>query len=240
MSSSFATATVAVQRSLPLMLDENVYAFNAETNILRNFLIDLIRSEQGTGDKLTHFAADLNKLGTTIAGLTQAGQDAIIAQGIEWYYWQGTGYAGQFFVNNVTYPSLLQYTTAIGAALPGAQNKADKYLRPWISAVYTANSGDAGYPPFGAAAYSQWNVAGSLTIAVSATALDPTKSQIFIGQGGADNFTGGNLSGVLLGGIGNDSLDGGTGSVNLQCHRFLAGQVPGGLRQMPITCWPYG
>ena len=74
-----------------------LYAYDASSSNRRNFLVDLIRSEQsavaGQG-KLTHFAADLAKLGTNIAGLNKQAQDTIIAQGIEWYYWRGKDYAG--------------------------------------------------------------------------------------------------------------------------------------------------
>ena len=79
----------------------------------------------------------------------------------------------------------------------------------------------------------QWSVSASATVGATATARDATKSQVFIGQGGADNFTGGNFSDVIMagggndalvgggsydllyGGADNDSLDGGTGSDNL-------------------------
>ncbi len=129
LSDPFKTSTVAVQRALPRIMDKAFYAY-ATSGTERNFLIDLIRSEQSavTGlGKLTHFATDLNKLGTNIAGLNVTAQDALIAQGIEWYYWQGTDYAGQdFFVNNVAQPNLLQYTTAQGE---GLRNRAEQGIR---------------------------------------------------------------------------------------------------------------
>jgi Ca2+-binding RTX toxin-like protein len=207
---TFAQGTIAVQRALPIIFSKSLYNLKASESD-PNLLIDLIRSEQqnsSTGNgKLTHLAIDLNKLGTNIAGLNEAAQDAIIAQGIEWYYWQGTDYAGQqFFVNNEAQPSLIQYTTAMGQGLQGAQDKAASYVRNWLSAAYTSSTGDTQFPSFGTS-FDQWNAAASNT-GVTATARDATKSQIFLGQGGADEFTGGNKNDVLLAGAGNDTLNG--------------------------------
>lgn len=127
-------------------------------------MIDLIRSDETTlgNGKLSHFGADLNKLGTNIAGLNKAAQDAIIAQGIEWYYWQSTDYAGQEFFTQTG--ALLQYTiaksdtNADGTSLTSL-NKADLYTRPWIQAIAAEHGmGSAAFPAFGTA-YDQWNVA---------------------------------------------------------------------------------
>jgi Ca2+-binding RTX toxin-like protein len=157
---------------------------------------------------LTHFANDLGKLGTNIAGLSKAAQDAIIAQGIEWYYWQGTDYAGKECFTQTG--ELLQYTTAQGAGLTGAQNKASDYVRAWLNAAYTDSTGDTRFAPMGTS-FDQWNVAAG-SGGVSASALDATKTQIFIGGAGADTFTGGDKDDVFLAGGGNDTLNGGAGS----------------------------
>ena len=69
LSEAFRQATVTVQRTLPVLMDTGFYAYDTATSAQQNVLINFIRSEQGPGDKLTHFAADLNKLGTNIAGL---------------------------------------------------------------------------------------------------------------------------------------------------------------------------
>ena len=209
---AFPTATVAVQNALPVIMDKTFYNLTTSGSA-PNFLIDIIRSEQTTpGDsKLTNFSEDLSKLGTNLAGLNAAAQKAITAQGVEWYYWQGTDYAGQnFFINNATYPSLLQYTTAAGAALPNALDKASSYTRLWLSEVYTANSGELKFPPFGSGSYQEWSVA--TTTAVTVTARDATKTQLYIGATGADTLTGGNKNDVILAGAGNDSITGGTGA----------------------------
>jgi RTX calcium-binding nonapeptide repeat (4 copies) len=229
LSPSFIQATVAVQSSLPLIMSGSLYSKEPDGSTERNFILDLIRSEQQTPDnsKLDHFAADLNKLGTNVAGLTLAAQNAIIAQGIEWYYWQSNNYAGQEFLTTssanggiTAYPygsGLLQYTTAQGAGLAGAQNRALGYVNLWLdsylqqSAVQT--SGIASTLP-NYVNYDQWNIVAGDTGA-TATALDPSKSQIFVGGGGADTFMGGNLGDVILAGAGNDTLNGGDGKDQL-------------------------
>ncbi|MDP2066329.1 MAG: calcium-binding protein [Burkholderiaceae bacterium] len=215
MSNSFRLATYASTSVVSLIMDDKLYAFNTGTSTQKNFLIDLIRSEQsavvGQG-KLTHFAADLQKLGTNIAGLNAAAQDALIAQGIEWYYWQGTNYAGQEFFTQTG--DLLQFTTAAGDALPGALNKASSYTLPWLNALYQSHTGLANsFPPFGTL-HDQWSVAAGAA-GVTATARNTNKSQIFIGGTGADTFTAGNAGDVMLAGDGADTLKGGTGNDQL-------------------------
>ena len=173
-------------------------------------MINFIRSEQQTpsNSKLDHFAADLNKLGTNIAGLNKAAQDALIAQGIEWYYWQGTDYAGQEFFTQSG--ELLQYTTAQGAALPDAQNKAFAYVKTWLDPLVQLSGGyNVTY------SFDQWSVAAGAS-GSTATARNASKTQIYIGGDGADTFTGGDKADTLLAGGGADILNGGAGS-NLLC-----------------------
>ena len=210
LSPSFVQATYVSQRILLLIMDDKLYASNTATSTERNFLLDLIRSEQQNPDnsKLDHFAADLNKLGTNIAGLNVAAQNAIIAQGIEWYYWQGTDYAGQEFFTKTG--ELLQYTSAIAEGLTSAQNRAGNYTRTWLDTAYTASTGETRFAPFGTG-FDQWSVGMSVTTGVTATARDATKSQIFIGQGGADTFTGGDQADVIMAAGGDDTLNGGAG-----------------------------
>jgi hypothetical protein len=211
MSDSSRQATITVQATLPVVLDDEFYAYTAATSTQRNFLIDLIRSEQaniGNG-KLSHFAADLHRLGQDLSGLNEAAQKAIVAQGVEWYYWQGTDYAGQEF--STRSGAVLQYTTAQGANLPGAQDRASSYVRPWLDAVYTANTGDTRFAPMGTG-FAQWNVATSATTGAVATARDLDQTQMFIGQGGNDTFTGGHRADVMFAGAGNDRLSGRNGN----------------------------
>jgi len=210
LSPTFVEATFASQWILPVVMDEAFYAYNTATSTQRNFLIDLIRSEQaniGNG-KLSHFAADLHRLGQDLSGLNEAAQKAIVAQGVEWYYWQGTDYAGQEF--STRSGAVLQYTTAQGANLPGAQDRASTYVRPWLDAVYTANTGDTRFAPMGTG-FAQWNGATSATAGAVALARDLDQTQMFIGQGGNDTFTGGHMTDVMFAGAGNDSLSGSNG-----------------------------
>jgi hypothetical protein len=223
-SDAFRLATYVSSRVIPILMDKNFYAISTQSTAEENVLIKFIRSEQGTGDILTHFAADLNKLGTHITGLTLASH-AMIAQSIEWYCWQAPSYAGQeFFTQTGT---LFQYTSAQGAGLAGAQNKATSYAVSWIATVLNAHG--ASYNPIVSVSYNQWNIAGSAATGVAATALDSSKSQIFIGQGGADTFTGGSQADLLLAGAGNDTLIGAAGNDQLyggagqDTYQFTAG-----------------
>lgn len=207
LSDSFRQATFISSRVIPLLMDSSLYAYDTATRDQQNVLINFIRSEQGTGDKLTHFAIDLNKLGTNVTGLDKAAQDAIIAQGIEWYYWQGTDYAGQEFFSKTG--DLLQYGNAIDTGAGGVKDKAGRFVDKWLTPLYN----DAG--AFGGNhTFDQWSVAVG-SAGVTATAREAGKSQIFVGGTGGDTFTGGNLADVLLAGAGNDYLDGGVGSDKL-------------------------
>lgn len=213
LSNEFRNATYASSRVIPLLMDGNFYAYDAGNSNQQNVLINFIRSEQGTGDKLSHFANDLHKLGTNIAGLNKAAQDAIIAQGIEWYYWQGTDYAGQEFFNSSSGSSLLQYTSNQGndSSLDKTKNKAGSYLQTWLTPIVKAH-GVSYTAAF--ASHEQWTVVTSGSGA-TATAEKPSKTQIFIGAGGADTFTGGDLRDVMFAGAGADTLSGGAGDDDL-------------------------
>ncbi|MBW7929067.1 MAG: DUF2974 domain-containing protein, partial [Fimbriimonadaceae bacterium] len=203
LSKPFADATRAVQRALPLIMSKQYYSPETMGITTRNFLLDLIRSEQaapGNG-KLTHFAADLDKLGTNLAGLNAAAQDAIVAQAIEWYYWQGADYAGQEFFTPAN--GALQYATAQGDALPGALNKAGPYTRLWL------NPGSS-FQTTAVPAFAQWNVATS-SAGAEAAARDLSKNQIFLGGAGADRFTGGSVNDLMMGGAGDDTYVVGSG-----------------------------
>ncbi len=178
-STSFASAIQVNSTVLGLVFDKTLYFKNDEIDSQANFLNLALNSEvKGTGNQgmLTHFAADLNKLGTNIAGLNDAAQKAIIAQGIEWYYWQGTDYAGQDFFTQtgelLQYTSAQGYTKADGTHLIGAQNKASSYLNAWLTPIYNAN-GEFG----GRVTFDQWNVVAGSTGA-TATAREASKSQI--------------------------------------------------------------
>jgi hypothetical protein len=130
---NFETQADTLTGLLPILFNASFYGYPV-TGTSQNALEKLLRNEVGVPGApaqgmLTHFSEDLQKLGTNIAGLNKAAQDAIISQGIEWYYWQGTGYAGQNFFFNNGQAGLLQYTSAVGAALTNALNKASAYTQ---------------------------------------------------------------------------------------------------------------
>lgn len=208
-SDEFRQATYVSKHIVPLLMDGSFYGGgSAERD--ENSLINFIRGEQGTGKKLTHFSADLRKLEPTISTLNDAAQKTIIAQAIEWYYWQKNDYAGQeFFFNNPAQPGLLQYTTAVGANLPDAKDMALIHSSVWLKSLYKANGQHAGKYEF-----DQWNVVTGST-GTTATAVDGNKRQIFIGGAGADNFIGGDKEDAIFGGEGADTLDGGSGGDTL-------------------------
>jgi Ca2+-binding RTX toxin-like protein len=204
-SPEFVQASYLSDRILPRIMDEKLYAYDVKANVQRNFLIDLIRSNQDSANKLSNFSKDILKLGSGFSGLSQSAQDAIIAQTIEWYYWQNNStYAGSEFFNATG--NLVQYTTAVGDGLSGALNKSSTYVNKWLTQLYNQN-GEFG----GRSNFDQWNVAVSDNAAI-ANALDASKTQIFIGGVGSDNFTGGSSADIFFGSGGNDFLSGEQGN----------------------------
>ena len=207
-SDSFRQATYASNSIIPLLLDENFYAFDTVNSSKKNFLVDLIRSEQksvpGQG-KLAHFAVDMQRFGVNAGGLGTQAQDALVAQSMEWYYWQGLTYSGQEFFTRAG--NLLQYGIATSLGIPNALNKAAVYVQKWLAPIVNDHNefytGDL-------AAYEQWNVVtggGSST----GSALDAAKRQIFVGGTASDSFTGGHKDDVMFAGDGADIVNGAGG-----------------------------
>jgi Lipase (class 3)/RTX calcium-binding nonapeptide repeat (4 copies) len=216
-SQQFREDTLAVPNLLARIFDTHLYAFKLESPD-QDFLTKLLKAQIVDGDIstgiLSSFATDMQKLGTTVAGLSVAAQNAIIAQGIEWYYWQSNNYGGQEFFTQSG--NLLQYTTAQGAGLDGALNKANLYTGAWLATLNSAYG--LAYMPIIKTDYQQWNINGGVN-AVTATAKNIDKTQIFIGQAGSDTFTGGNRDDVFFAGGGADTLDGGLGVFNCKNNR---------------------
>ena len=206
---------------LNLLMDENLYGGGATGN-KQIIITRLLRNEVGLNDEITgdvvikpnymlsHFSADLKKL--TVAGLSKKAQDALIAQAIEWYYWQ-QDYSGTEFMTNGG--RILQYATAQESGFAGAQNKADVFAKAWLDEV--KRDASYGLSPVAQSAintnWQQWNVASSA--GGSASAMDTDKRQILIGNSGTDTFTGGNEADLLLGGGGADVLTGAGGNDQL-------------------------
>ena len=202
----FYDVTYAMPQIIPLVMDKKLYAYDTGASDKQDFLINLIRGEQGDGRKLTSFAEDLQLL--NINSFSSGAKNALISQAIEWYYWQQPSYECKvFFKQN---GALLQYTTAQGDELPGSLNRAESYTKKWLTAIAN-NDGEAYYPSMGN--YEQWNV--STGAGVSASARDANKTQMFIGQDGSDTFNGGSKSDLMFGGGGSDTLNGGAGNDKL-------------------------
>lgn len=209
LSKDFADATFYSDKFVSFIMNDKFYATDRTNSKEVDFLMKLVVSEQkNLGDgKLTHFANDLQKLGTDLAGLTAAAQDALLAQGIEWYYWQGSDYAGQEFFNQNG--DVLQYTTAQGAGLEGAKNKANEYVVKWLYPIAAQNG------LFGiSGGYAQWSIVMGGT-GSTLTAQDGNLSQFFMGSNGNDTLTGGSASDLMFAGAGNDTLNAGAGKDTL-------------------------
>jgi Ca2+-binding RTX toxin-like protein len=209
MSPTFNKWAAVLTGALPLIFDRTFYAVDLITGDKQDFLVKLNRNQVGIAETapngmLSHFANDLQKMGVNIAGLNRTAQDALTAQSIEWYYWQGRNYAGQEFFTQTG--NLLQYTSAQGAGLDGAPNKAVRYVDPWLNPIASAHGTFSEVVN-----YDQWNVViGSE--GATAAARDSSKTQIFIGGAGSDSLTGGNSADTFYAGEGNDTLDGGAGT----------------------------
>jgi hypothetical protein len=150
----------AVPNALTMMLAGDLYGGSVLGNT-QVFIADLLRNHVGIraddgsvlragNGMLTHFSNDLGKLGGDAFALSRTAQDALVAQMIEWYRFQPDAYAGQQFFT--ASGNVLQYTTAAGAGLDGAQTRSSRYVGRWITPMYN----DAGL--FGGAKPGQWNV----------------------------------------------------------------------------------
>jgi HlyD family secretion protein/RTX calcium-binding nonapeptide repeat (4 copies)/Lipase (class 3) len=221
LSTTFNEEATKLPMILPLIFDSKLYANAPVGGTKQDFLVKLIRGEVGiyreaTGAQitapnkmLTHYANDLKKLNTDVSGLSEQAKNSLIAQQIEWYYWQKSAdYSGKEFFTQTA--NLLQYTTAKGDALSGAENKASSYTSFWLDMLALRdNVSNLKQDSWSDA--EQWNVGVSRTVGATATAKDASKRQVFIGQMGADTFTGGNVADVMFGGDGNDTIKGGGG-----------------------------
>ena len=188
----------------PMLLDTAFYASDPNYST-RDFVTGLVADtlQKGIGNadsQLSHFTNDLYKI---TDGLSQEAQKALWAQAMEWHYWQGSGYAGQefFTVEN----QVLHYVTAVGAGLPGAQDKAQHYVSQWLE------------PLLGRNVLFSMNMAAQVWHVVqggqgaSVQAAEPDKKNLFVGNAGDDHFVGGAANDILIGGEGADRLEGGSG-----------------------------
>ncbi|WP_371256958.1 hypothetical protein [Ottowia sp. oral taxon 894] len=188
----------------PMLLDTAFYASDpnySTRDFVTGLVADTLQKGIGSADsQLSHFTNDLYKI---TDGLSQEAQKALWAQAMEWYYWQGSSYAGQefFTVEN----QVLHYVTAVGAGLPGAQDKAQHYVSQWLE------------PLLGRNVLFSMNMAAQVWHVVqggqgaSVQAAEPDKKSLFVGNAGDDHFVGGAKGDILIGGEGADRLEGGSG-----------------------------
>ena len=145
----------------------------------------------------------MQRFGDHLEGLNPQAQSAVLAQAIEWYYWNRSGYAGQEFFAAVG--DVLEYATAQSDGLTGALNKASSFTKLWLDPMAPNQSLIRRTSNYG-----EWNVVSS-SAGAAATAREPGKSQIFVGNSGDDTFTGGGQSNMMLGGSGSDTYIVGSG-----------------------------
>ncbi len=88
------------------------------------------------------------------------------------------------------------------------------YVNQWLDGYFeqgaVQNTGLARVRP-SYVKYDQWNIVAGNN-GSTATALDGTKSQIFVGQNGGDTFTGGSEADLFLVGNGTNTISGGAGN----------------------------
>jgi Ca2+-binding RTX toxin-like protein len=210
------TATYTSTRILPQLMSDALY-FTSTTGTEQNGLIKLLRQQQEnpTNALVEHLAADFEKFRGAITGWTATVQDAVIAQTIEWYYWQGTDYAGQEFLNVSN--GVFQYTPLASSQISQeGGSRALQYTALWFSEIESTpyNAVTAARAFLEDVNFEQWNVTG-VTTAAGASAQDTSKTQLFVGNTGADNFTGGDFNDYLFGAAGADTLNGGKGDDRL-------------------------
>lgn len=205
-----APELVAIIKSMPslgvALFDETLYARKPSSSEM-DLLVKFIKNEYTVGSSRTgfinRFVNDMQMLaGSNQLQLNDAAKMALIAQAMDWYYAQSATVSQPFFL---TTGGGLQYTTAQGERIAGAQNKALKYLNSWLTPLMNAEN------HFGVNTnYEQWNV--STDTNAICLARDFNKTQMFVGNSGTDQFIGGDLADLLLGATGDDVLDGGKGT----------------------------
>lgn len=209
--------------ALEMVFDKRLYNHEI-TGDQQNFLVKLIRNEAGIrandgsllqspNGMLSQFTADMGKLGDAAEHLSESAQKAIIAQGIQWYYWQSNDYKkGQAFFAD-SGEAVLQFTTALGDGLTEAGNGiAFAYAAPWLVPVAEAHG--TFYDYRSSNSYDQWSIVISHN-GGTAQARDANKTQMMVGGTGNDSFTGGQQKDIVFAGAGNDVLNGGAGDDRL-------------------------
>lgn len=237
-----------VPHALELMMSPTLYAAKStEYSDKINFLTQIVKQEIGgyeindeTGTTayivpqpvLDHFSKDLSVLWNLHEGSIK--QDAILAQMIEWYYYQTLDYkfkeeTGHFFKNEKN-SNALQYTLAKHTGLPDVTERSRHYSDLWLTKYSRAGAqnkedfeGIEGEDLVSRKDFKgvdlnvfyekeQWTVSADNVNNTSAKPLDAARTQLMLGEKGADNFIGGDKEDLLVGAGGNDTLHGGAGT----------------------------
>jgi Ca2+-binding RTX toxin-like protein len=211
-SPAFSEAVRANRHLFHQLFDPGLYAQSTETSTQVDLLAHLYNTQVAATSVplLDRFAADVLRIGVTAESGSQAAmQKALAAAAMGYYYFSEPQQATQFFTLT---GNTLQCTTAQGAALPGVENRASTYIEKWLGPVAN-DHGEFYFPSFGTA-YQQWNVATGTGNSV-ANAVDASKTQLFVGQGGNDDYQGGTADDLFFAGAGADLIKGGAGDDRL-------------------------
>lgn len=206
LSPAFREATFEVTNFVPAAFDGGLYSFDPKSD-KQDLLRNLIVSEQtspGAG-KLTRIAEDLRSIGQVKDSMSGKALDGVVAQLIEWYYWQDPQSQAQFFRGDPIGTGALQYLTAKGDGFAKAEDKANSWTNKWIDAFFAEQNVPVGLSQ--AKKAEQWNVVVNESFSW-ASATEEDKTQFFMGNKGNDELTGGKKDDVLIGGEGDDTLRG--------------------------------
>lgn len=237
---NFRQAVSRLPNSLELFASTKLYATESpEYNKIPDFMTDIVKQDAGGYEAnhgvytypypvLSHLASDMDKIAES--NNNRLKQDAILAQLIEWYYYQTRNYkfredTGFFFKDNKN-SNVLQYTLTKNIGLPIVKERSRHYADPWLTKYSRAGVLNEGYLSSNIAGANefkgvdvnifydkeQWTVSADNVNNTSAKPLDTARKQLMLGEKGADNFTGGDKEDLLVGAGGNDTLRGGAGN----------------------------
>ena len=239
-----------ISRALELIFDSTLYAAKSTEASMdfHDFMIRMVQQQAG-GFLLNSADADTSSsqstkiakkdiLGSFATDLDQLGQlgdsfraEAILAQMIEWYYYQAEDgkYDGvnHFFDNMIG--GVLQYNTARSEGKGKVLGRSDNFVKEWLSNIYSRDTHKAlreGVDKRGIGInvsmynddFSEYINKEQWTVAMTTggnTALDKNKTQMMVGSQYDDEFVGGDKNDVLIGGKGSDTLKGGAGKDDL-------------------------
>ena len=239
-----------ISRALELIFDSTLYAAKSTEASMdfHDFMIRMVQQQAG-GFLLNSADADTSSsqstkiakkdiLGSFATDLDQLGQlgdsfraEAILAQMIEWYYYQAEDgkYDGvnHFFDNMIG--GVLQYNTARSEGKGKVLGRSDNFVKEWLSNIYSRDTYKAlreGVDKRGIGInisrynddFSEYINKEQWTVAMTTggnTALDKNKTQMMVGSQYDDEFVGGEKNDVLIGGKGSDTLKGGAGKDDL-------------------------